>query len=159
VLPETSANITARGTVSRVISPHSSCCGCFPRRALPRETTVIMARLQGEKLWQAWIPPCAPHLWENRLGMRPQTTYGPFRTTGWRPTPSEHRGRPGFDVGCEAVQCMPRPSDLVNHAGNLQTPTTSVSLSPPNTGELCPGPLTGRIWSRKADERRVIHVR
>src|SRR5690242_14798779 len=26
-------------------------------------------------------------------------------------------GRPGFDVGCKAVQCMPRPSYLVNTAG------------------------------------------
>ena len=39
-------------------------------------------------------------------------------------------GRPGFDVGCKAEQGIPRPSYLVNPSGNLQTPTTSVSLSP-----------------------------
>src|SRR6266581_2811902 len=39
-----------------------------------------------------------------------------------------NRGRPGFDVGIEAAQGIPRTSDLVNPSGNSQTPTTSVSL-------------------------------
>src|ERR1700704_5842221 len=38
-----------------------------------------------------------------------------------------NRGRPGFDVGIEAAQGIPRTSDLVNPSGNSQTPTTSVS--------------------------------
>jgi hypothetical protein len=46
-----------------------------------------------------------------------------------------NRGRPGFDVGIETAQGMPRTSDLVNPSGNLQTQTTSVSLSRPNTRE------------------------
>ncbi len=31
----------------------------------------------------------------------------------------EFRGRLGFDVGCEAVQGIPRASDLVNTTGTL----------------------------------------
>jgi hypothetical protein len=30
-----------------------------------------------------------------------------------------NRGRPGFDVGCKAMQGIPRASDLVNPSGNL----------------------------------------
>jgi hypothetical protein len=44
-------------------------------------------------------------------------------------------GRPGFDAGSDAVQGMPRSSLLVNPSGKLQTPITSVLLSPLNTGE------------------------
>ena len=47
----------------------------------------------------------------------------------------EYWGRPGFDVGYKAAQGMPRSSHLVNPLEILHTPTTSVILSPPNTGE------------------------
>ncbi len=46
-----------------------------------------------------------------------------------------NRGRLGFDVGYKAAQGMPRSSYLVNPLEILYTPTTSVILSPPNTGE------------------------
>ena len=32
---------------------------------------------------------------------------------------NRNRGRPGFDVGCKAMQGIPRASDLVNPSGNL----------------------------------------
>jgi len=40
-----------------------------------------------------------------------------------------------FDAGSETERCMPRTSYLVNPLEAIQTPTTSVSLSPPKPGE------------------------
>src|SRR6267143_1305287 len=45
-----------------------------------------------------------------------------------------HWGRPGFDADRETERCMPRTSHLVNPLEAIQTPTTSVSLSPHKTG-------------------------
>src|SRR5258706_12318797 len=52
-----------------------------------------------------------------------------------RSTIQTHWGRPGFDAGSDAVQGMPRSSHLVKPSGKLQTPITSVLLSPLNPGE------------------------
>jgi hypothetical protein len=52
----------------------------------------------------------------------PDRMYGiiPFVLPGMRPVScARFRGRPGFDVGCEAAQGMPRTSDLVNPSGNF----------------------------------------
>ena len=40
-------------------------------------------------------------------------------------------GRPGFDVGSERVQGIPRTDFLVNPFGKKQTQTTNVLLSQP----------------------------
>lgn len=48
---------------------------------------------------------------------------------------------PGFDGGRKAAQRIPRTSPLVNPLESKQTPTTSVSLSPPEGGEHTPAGL------------------